>query len=49
MSLESGWRCKYRVGDYSEWTYEGGRKRISLVVADGDRTRYQFGMHLVQY
>ena len=28
----------------SEWTYEGGRKR-ERVVTDGDRTRYQNGLH----
>ena len=29
----------------SEWTYEGGTKANRQVAADGNRTRYQFGLH----
>jgi len=36
MFLESGcwWKCHNK--GKSEWTYEGGRKRLTLVVTDGE-------------
>ena len=32
---------------FGEWTCEGGANRETLVVADGDRTRYQGGAYEV--
>ena len=37
------WDCGRKIR--SEWTYEGGTKANRQVAADGNRTRYQFGLH----